>query len=729
MAIKTVDANKSLQMFNGLLFEEMINKYKTLASDFQELSKKELYCRLAARMPSLTMEVASNSEMGILKRNISNGGRGTSIRRIIDQIPTLLSKLCPCMLMSPISVAQYIDLDKDKFDLVIFDEASQMPTCEAVGAIARGNSLVVVGDPKQMPPTNFFSSSQVDDEEAKFDDMESILDDCISLSMPSRYLTWHYRSKHESLIAFSNSQYYEGKLHTFPSVDDRISKIKLIYVDGIYDKGYTRCNREEADAIVKEIIRRLQDPELSGKSIGVISFSQVQQNLIEDLLLEEMSKYPELEQKAFQCHEPIFIKNLENVQGDERDVILFSIGYGPDKNGNVSMNFGPLNNQGGERRLNVAVSRARYEMIIFSTLHPEQIDLKRSKAKGVEGLKKFLEFAERGTTLISTMQTKRIPTNDLVNLIAQELENRGYTVNTFVGRSNFKVDLAIINPRNKDQYLLGILCDGKNYYETKTTRDREIVQPGVLNMLHWNIIRIWSIDWFENKEQVLDRITEKLETLQQENSSMRPAVSTNTYKSFSIADEPVLELVNKREKEYIFADLPVIKKKTDIDLIISSPALVKKQLRKIISVEQPVTNTLLYKRILQIWNIPRITSRLQTIVDSQLTNVYKDPLSNETKTYWIDKKAAQNYTSYRINSNRDIQDIPIIEVMNATLYVIEQQFSMPLEDLKKVTSQVLGFSRKGANMDAIMEEAIRILIKKKLLYNNNGIISSKQSSN
>ena len=285
----------------------------------------------------------------------------------------------------------------------------------------------------------------------------------------------------------------------------------------------------------------------------------------------------------------------------------------------------------------------------------------------------------------------------------------------------------IINPRNKDQYLPGILCDGKNYYETKTTRDREIVQPGVLNMLHWNIIRIWSIDWFENKEQVLDRITEKLETLQQENSSMRPAVSTNTYKSFSIADEPVLELVNKREKEYIFADLPVIKKKTDIDLIISSPALVKKQLRKIISVEQPVTNTLLYKRILQIWNIPRITSRLQTIVDSQLTNVYKDPLSNETKTYWIDKKAAQNYTSYRINSNRDIQDIPIIEVMNATLYVIEQQFSMPLEDLKKVTSQVLGFSRKGANMDAIMEEAIRILIKKKLLYNNNGIISSKQS--
>ena len=370
LALKTVDADKTLRLFNGLLFEEIITKYKQLTYEFQELSKKELYSRLASRIPSLTMEATSNSEVGILKRNISNGGRGTSIRKLIDQIPTLLPKLCPCMLMSPISVAQYIDLSAEKFDLVIFDEASQMPTNEAVGAIARGKALVVVGDPKQMTPTSFFSSTQVNEEDAEFDDMESILDDCISLSIPSRYLTWHYRSKHESLIAFSNAQYYGAKLYTFPSVDDRISKVRL-RVDGSYDKGRTRSNRAESEAIVNEILRRLRTPELSGKSIGVVSFSQVQQNLIEDMLLEELSKYPELEEKAYQCDEPIFIKNLENVQGDERDIILFSIGYGPDKNGNVSMNFGPLNNKGGERRLNVAVSRARYEMIIFSTLRSD----------------------------------------------------------------------------------------------------------------------------------------------------------------------------------------------------------------------------------------------------------------------------------------------------------------------------------------------------------------------
>lgn len=726
LIMEIVDLDKSLLLFNGLLFEELINKYRLLTRDFQELNKKELYGRLAARVPSLTMEAASNSEVGILKRNIANGGRGTSIRRIIDQIPTLLPKLCPCMLMSPISVAQYIDLNTEKFDLVIFDEASQMPTCEAVGAIARGKSLVVVGDPKQMPPTSFFSSSQVDEEEAEFDDMESILDDCISLAMPSRYLTWHYRSKHESLITFSNSQYYDGKLYTFPSVDDRMSKVTLMRVNGVYDKGRTRSNRAEAECIVRDIIHRLQDEELSAKSIGVVSFSQVQQNLIEDLLLEKLSEYPGLEEKAFQCNEPVFIKNLENVQGDERDIILFSIGYGPDKNGNVSMNFGPLNNKGGERRLNVAVSRARYEMVIYSTLRSEQIDLKRTKAKGVEGLKKFLEFAEKGTVSVSANQVNQPLQNGLVTFIAKEIEQRGYKVEKMVGRSNFKVDLAIVDPESANRYLLGILCDGRSYYETKTARDREIVQPSVLSMLHWNIMRVWSVDWYENKEKVIERILEELVRIQNESSKeynpVQPILS-NSYKSFSVAEEPVVEFANSKEEGYVFAGLPIVGCNTDIDTVMSSSREVKRQLEKIISIEQPVTNTLLYKRISQIWNVARVTSRLQVMIDSLLTEFYLDPLSGETKIYWKNMEKAQDYNSYRINSKRDILDIPIIEVMNASFYVVEQQISIPTEDLKRLTSQVLGFSRKGANLDHATERAIQLLVAKGVLVNNGGMIS------
>jgi hypothetical protein len=729
LAMKAVDADESLRLFNGLLFEQMINKYRQMTAEFQELTKKDLYARLAGRIPSLTMEATSSSEVGILKRNIANGGRGTSIRRIIDQIPTLLPKLCPCMLMSPISVAQFVDLDSDKFDIVIFDEASQMPTSEAVGAIARGKSLVVVGDPKQMPPTSFFTSSQVNDDEAEIDDMESILDDCISLSMPSRYLTWHYRSKHESLITFSNMNYYDGKLFTFPSVDDRKSKVSLVHIDGVYDKGRTRSNRAEATAIVDEIIRRLKDDKLSKSSIGVVSFSQVQQNLIEDILTDELDKHPELEKKALESDEPIFIKNLENVQGDERDVILFSVGYGPDKNGNVSMNFGPLNNMGGERRLNVAVSRARYEMIVFTTLHSEQIDLKRTKAKGVEGLKNFLAYAEYGTVVMPVTSVTPKSKRSIVTIIANEIAQHGYNVDTHVGRSNFKVDLAVLDPDNNNRYILGILCDGKNYYDTKTTRDREIVQPSVLTLLHWNVMRVWSVDWYENKDKVVSRILSKLDKIKNhafEEHHHNYLLASNV-KTFNISNEPVVQKINHREKEYVFDNISPISFVTDIDRVLASSSIVSYQLKDIISVEQPITNTLLYKRIQQIWNLSRVTVRLQNMVDSLLTPYYVDPLSGAIKIYWENEEKAKDYKYYRIHSDRDIQEIPIIEVMNAARYVVSQQLSLPLDDLKRVTSQVLGFSHIGSNLDFTIHRAIKILLSRDVLMEKDGLISFKEN--
>ncbi len=526
MAMQIVDSEPQLQMFNGLLFEDAIAKYRDMAKQFQELTKKMLYCKLAANVPSQALKPTAITELGILKRYIATNGRGATIRHIMDQIPTLLPKLCPVMLMSPISVAQFIDLDQPPFDIVCFDEASQMPTSEAVGAIARGKALICVGDPKQMPPTSFFATNAVDEEEADIDDMESILDDCITLSLPARYLTWHYRSKHESLIAFSNAQYYESKLYTFPSVDDRASKVQLIPVDGTYDYGKTRCNRAEAEAIVKEVVRRLSDDELAKRSIGIVSFSKVQQNLIEDLLTDELAKHADLERKAYDVEEPIFIKNLENVQGDERDVILFSVGYGPDKTGKVSMNFGPLNNSGGERRLNVAVSRARYEMMVFSTLKPEQIDLRRSSALGVAGLKAFLEFARNGRMAVSAGQVKA-PTEhaEIIDAVAGEIRKMGYEVDTSVGRSAFKIDLAVIDPKNEQNYLLGIICDGTRYYETKTERDREICQPGVLQGLGWKLMRLWSVDWLMNKEAVMDRIRKALEKPEEPKPASAPKVA------------------------------------------------------------------------------------------------------------------------------------------------------------------------------------------------------------
>ena len=736
LALRMIDEDKDLQMFNGLLFEDIIYKYRDLAKQFQELTKKMLYCKLAANVPSQALEPSSSSELGILKRYIASGGRGASIRHIIDQIPTLLPRLCPVMLMSPISVAQFIDLDQPPFDIVCFDEASQMPTSEAIGAIARGKALICVGDPKQMPPTSFFATNAVDESEADIDDMESILDDCITLTLPARYLTWHYRSRHESLIAFSNIQYYDGKLYTFPSVDDRVSKVQFIPVNGTYDFGKTRSNRSEAEAIVKEVVRRLSDDELSKRSIGIVSFSKVQQNLIEDILTEELAKHPDLEKKAYDAEEPIFIKNLENVQGDERDIILFSIGYGPDKRGKVSMNFGPLNNAGGERRLNVAVSRARYEMMVFSTLNPEQIDLNRSNARGVEGLKHFLEFAKNGRIAVSANQVKKADDSiDITEAIAKEIRALGYEVDTAVGRSQFKVDIAILHPKEKDQYLLGIQCDGKNYYETKTERDREICQPGVLKGLGWNLLRVWSVDWFMNKEAVMQRITKKLDDLlhpspqkteEKEKPAEQPKPQTLVANMpFAVSkDELVGEIKNEKLVPYERITLGGNHDGT-IEHVLRSNKSVVNDIQKLIAGEQPITQSLICKRIAEAYGLSKVTAKLQDfIADMRIPNCYIDPSSPaDNPIYWKDEASAKQFVVYRQGGDRDISDIPMLEIMNAVKYAVEQQVSIPLEGLKKQATQMLGFPRKLQKADLAVELAIAQLIDKGELDEENGTIT------
>ena len=620
----------------------------------------------------------------------------------------------------------------------MFDEASQMPTSEAVGAIARGKALVCVGDPKQMPPTSFFQTSTFDEENAAFDDMESILDDCIAMSMPSRYLTWHYRSKHESLIAFSNSQYYDGKLFTFPSVDDRQSKVTYVPVEGTYDMGKTRCNKSEAEAIVKEVIRRLSDAELSKRSIGIVSFSKVQQDLIEDLLEKELAQHHELEAKAYEAEEPIFVKNLENVQGDERDVILFSVGYGPDENGKVSMNFGPLNNVGGERRLNVAVSRARYEMMIFSTLRPEQIDLNRSGAKGVEGLKRFLEFAQTGRIAVEDMSSA------LVDAVAKQVEAMGYKVDKQVGRSNFKVDIAVVNPKDEGTYLLGIMCDGKTYFETKTERDREICQPSVLKMLNWNVMKVWSVDWFLNREAVVKRIkaridellnptppAEKKEEEAKVSQSIKASSNTAEVKKSSESSENSQSSPSTAKPETVrktapaapidhnqeYKQVKLTKVKTGIpvtEIMAKHESMVKKHLSELLSIEQPVTLNWLSRRIAEHWEVSNSAALKKWISQLVVTipGAYTDAINkNENPIYWCDFEDSIGYDKYRKDSERAIDEIPLVEVMNAMKESVEQQVAVPVDDLVKQATKIFGFTRTTPKILAIANKAVEMMKK------------------
>ena len=711
----------SLDLFNGQIFNDTIEKYKRLVADFEDLTRKEIFARLAANLPSFTREATHNSEVGILQRNIRNNARGTSIRKLFDLIPTLLPRMCPCMLMSPISVAQYIDIDADKFDLVVFDEASQMPTYEAIGAIARGKNVVIVGDPKQMPPTNFFTVNTVDEDNIEMEDLESILDDCLALSMPEKHLLWHYRSKHESLIAFSNSEYYENKLLTFPSPDNIESKVRFVPIEGHYDKGKSRQNKSEAQAIVNEIARRLKDKELRKRSIGVVTFSIVQQGLIEDMLSDLFIFDHELERLAYECEEPLFVKNLENVQGDERDIILFSIGYGPDKNGKVSMNFGPLNRLGGERRLNVAVSRARYEMIIFSTLRSDQIDLNRTSAIGVAGLKRFMEYAERGTQITSKVQSSSNE-ESINHIIAKELTNRGYLVHTNIGSSGYKIDIGIVDQNNPAKYKLGIICDGENYRQAKMVRDREIVQNSVLKMLGWKIYKVWTLDWFENPDTVIESIQKALNSCDEINEDPKnKEIETQNISSEHIILEKNVKEDNKEKirREYQATILDSSNCYSEEFFFSENRKIILDQINKVIETEAPISRTLLCKRILAAWNISRLGPRIDSYLEELFNwkNYYVSESEN-LNFYWIDETQYHNFDYFR-TGERDAVDLPPEEVANALKYVLTDEISLPTADLSRLCAQLFGFARNGTNVDAAIHRGIRKAEKRGFLKIDN----------
>lgn len=509
--LSVIEKEPVLNGFTGIGFNEKIAQFKKLDQEFMELTKDEMFYKLTHQLPTSYESVDISRELNILRRAISSNGRGISIRTLFEQIPHILTRLCPCMLMSPISAAQYLKAQNDLFDIVIFDEASQLPTCKAVGVLARGKNAVIVGDPNQMPPTSFFAGNTVDEDNLDIEDLDSILDDCLALGMPSAYLHWHYRSRHESLIAFSNQEFYENSMLTFPSVNDREKRVNLVKADGFFDRGKGRVNEGEAKAIVAEIKRRYQSTELTNQTIGVVTFNISQQTLIEDLLQEEYQKDAAFDRWANVGEETLFVKNLENVQGDERDVILFSIAFGPDADGKLSLNFGPLNKDGGWKRLNVAVSRARLEMMVFTVMTADMIDLRRTKSKGVEALKDFLEFAQKGRLQGEYVETRVRRDQGIMEHICQVISDGGYRYQKVVGHSKFKIDIAVANPYNEEEYLLGIMLDGESYRQSSNTKDREVAQSSVLNGLGWELHRIWTMDWWDNRDKELSKLMQVLE--------------------------------------------------------------------------------------------------------------------------------------------------------------------------------------------------------------------------
>lgn len=720
LALMTIAEDERLSGFNGKQYDALADEYRKTVKEYQRLTVQELVARLSANVPASNGTSAASSEMGILKKAIKNNGRMMPLRKLFDEIPTLLRKLCPCMLMSPISVAQYIDPSFPKFDLVIFDEASQLPTSEAVGTIARGENVVIVGDPKQLPPTSFFTSNRIDEDNSEIEDLESLLDDCLAISMPQMYLKWHYRSRHESLIAYSNMKYYDNKLYTFPSPNDLVSQVKLIRPEGFYDKGKSKQNKAEAEAIVNEIIRRLSDEKTRHESIGVVTFSSVQQNLIDDMLVDAFAKNPDIADFDAKCEEPVFIKNLENVQGDERDVILFSVGYGPDENGKVSMNFGPLNRDGGWRRLNVAISRARKEMVVYSVLRPEQIDLARTRSEGVAGLKGFLEFAERGSNVIARRTDIASGTSDsLVSEIAKGIETLGYKTKCNIGCSQFRMDIGVINPDNPETYILGIMLDGENCRRSATARDRFVVQPGVLKGLGWSVMRVWTLDWLDDSAKVLQDIKQAVENAQ--HPEEKPVEEVKTKQA------PVFETVEKVPAEskatlYETADVTPVGTPEQFYLP-QTVTQIQSLAVLILSAEAPISRNALVHKLLSAWGITRSGDRTDTVLAGVFRMIDKRiTVDADNAFFWLGNQNPDTYDIYRpadIQGNRrELTEIPSEEIISAMTEVLSEQIGLSRADLIRETAKKFGYTRLGTVMSTTVEFAVDKAVSGGKIKNN-----------
>lgn len=525
---------------NQILWKTGINLKGTVL-EFGEKDKKlqKLKCQEILEKYNALNELEHPWETRILKEQANRKRSHMPLRKFIPQTQDTMFQLKKCWLMSPQALVNYLPLDKQQtplFDVVIFDEASQLTPQEAMSGLVRGKQVIVVGDPKQLPPTRFFikelENEEEDDERFAVEDYESVLD-ILSVSLPETQqpmLRWHYRCKYESLIAASNKYFYRNKLVTFPSNMNSKEGLEFNYNKDIYDRGNSQTNKGEAQRIVDNCFEFWKTMNASGetKSLGIICLNSNQEELVRDLLEAQMRDSSNIAMLNFfdensTQKEEFFIKNLENVQGDERDVIFLSIGYGYDESGGMKNNFGPLNKAGGGRRLNVAISRAREKMTVFSSIRHE--DIKGTVGEGGNILRKFLQYAEMCPQVgvqeaLFTPDTEvnsgnyyndtDSPFEDSVISILEEL---GYTVHKQIGVSGFKIDIAIVDPNDSGRYLLGIECDGATYHGTHCARERDRLRQEILERRGWTIFRIWSTDWFSNPQAIIQELKQTIQHL------------------------------------------------------------------------------------------------------------------------------------------------------------------------------------------------------------------------
>jgi very-short-patch-repair endonuclease len=708
-------SDAQLARIDGRLLDEMVSKYRGLDEQRVRAAASEVARRHFDQKPT-----GSVGEMAIVRQEINKSRKFLPVRRLMDLAGNAIQTLKPVFLMSPLSIAQYLAPGRLQFDLLLIDEASQVRPEDALGAVARAEQIVVVGDTKQLPPTNFFNrlvmaGDEDDGNEASSDGtpvigaMESILSLCDATLSNRTVLRWHYRSHHPALIAVSNRSFYGDKLLLPPSVGigqvaDGLGIVFHRMPSGGYDRGRSATNTVEAERVAEAACAFARaNPD---KTLGIGTFSVAQRDVIRDRIDQHRRDDPALEPFfATNRPNPFFVKNLESIQGDERDVIFISVGYGRDAEGHLTRNFGPINNDGGERRLNVLITRAKDRLEVFSSLTADDIDVSSRKA-GVVALKQFLQFAEKGYLDVPERTDKTFD-SDFEESVANFLRQRDYKVHPQVGMAGFYIDLGVLHPARPTRYVLGIECDGATYHSSRSARDRDRIRQQILESRGWRIHRIWSTDWFNRRTTEEHRLLDALQRA--ESAPKSPAVARPTASPRTGANpaRPVHAAPAQRNVIYQEADFRVTSDLAPHE----APKKAQEAVCRIVEIEGPIHHEEVGRRLASVWGFDRAGSRIQDAARRALKALEREAQLQSSGAFWMSARAdavkARDRSEAQSNTLRKADYLPPAEVTVAAVEILKANVRVPIDELVTEIARRLGFQRTGQDLQEVILKAIQ----------------------
>ncbi|MEU3958749.1 DUF3320 domain-containing protein [Streptomyces buecherae] len=660
----------------------------------------------------------------VIKKEAEKKTRHLPVRELLNRTRGVTQAIKPCFMMSPLTVSQFLPADFH-FDVVIFDEASQVRPSDAINCVYRGRSLVVAGDDKQLPPTSFFDAAVEDDSDEYAEDapdsFESLLHACKAGAMRELPLRWHYRSRHEDLITFSNREFYDNSMVTFPGALEVGNDVGVAYfrTDGVYDRGARRDNQREAEYVAQRVIHHFDTR--PGRTLGVVALSQAQAAAIDLAVQQARIQRPDLDHCFTEDRlGGFFVKNLESVQGDERDVMIMSVGYGPDERGTLGLNFGPINKSGGWRRLNVAVTRARHRMEVVASFHGAQ--LKDSSNESVQYLKRYLEYAENGPVVLArdVIQPDAVPDSPFEESVLAALRGWGYPVQPQVGVAGYRIDLGVRHPEWPGAYALGIECDGAMYHSSRAARDRDRLREQVLNGLGWRLYRIWGTDWYRGRAGAELRLKEAVEqaiamgplgagpveTMPEpgapetpEPSLTVPAPAARTAPEVEYERVPV-DTTPERDWAATYRTSAVgMHAMYELHSTEARPAL-RKALRQAIETEGPIHEDLLVQRAREAWGVARAGSRIRDNVLGVLQALARSGAVRRDGSFydvaeWAPLKARRPEAGEKL---RTVTQIAPAERRLALHELAAESPGMSEDELIKQACEFFGWRRAGRDI-------------------------------